>query len=54
MPDELTDQIHQRVAEKSATLCDLGVLMEKAAESISSDDLGIGVDEPGSALSGLA
>jgi hypothetical protein len=31
-------------AENSATLCDLGVFVEQAAEAISSDDLDVGVD----------
>jgi hypothetical protein len=34
-------------AEYSATLCDLGVSIDEATESISSDDLDVGVDGVG-------
>jgi hypothetical protein len=34
-------------AEYSAALCDLGVFMDQPTESISSDDLDVGVDRVG-------
>jgi hypothetical protein len=39
--------VHRVGAEYSATLCDLGVLIDDSTESISSDDLDVGVDGVG-------
>jgi hypothetical protein len=44
----ITNHELERVgAEYSAALCDLGVFMDQPTESISSDDLDVGVDRVG-------